>query len=183
MSIVTDHQDDFTKAVDHFKQDISGLKTGRANPAMLDNLRVEAYGVLNPINQVASVSVPEARTIVIAPWDKSVMKDIERAINESDININPVNDGERIRLVMPLMTEESRKEMVKLMNQKIEHARIAIRGVRDDIREQILQAEKDKEFGEDMKYQLIEELDKMTGVQNDLLKKLGEEKEVEIMTI
>jgi len=183
MSIVTDHQADFTKAVDHFKQDISGLKTGRANPAMLDNLRVEAYGVLNPINQVASVSVPEARTIVIAPWDKSVMKDIERAINESDININPVNDGERIRLVMPLMTEESRKEMVKLMNQKIEHARIAIRGVRDDIREQILQAEKNKEFGEDMKYQLIEELDKMTSVQNDLLKKLGEEKEVEIMTI
>lgn len=183
MSIVSDSKDDFAKTVDHFKQDIAGLKTGRANPAMLDNVRVEAYGVKNPINQVASVSVPEARTIVIAPWDKSVLKDIERAISESDLNINPVNDGEKIRLVMPLMTEESRKEMVKLMNQKIEHARIAVRGVRDDIRERVLQAEKDKEFGEDMRYQLIEELDKLTASYNDQIKKLGEEKEAEIMTI
>ncbi len=183
MSIVTDAQPEFAKVINHFRQDIATLKTGRANPAIFDGIRVESYGAMMPLVQVASVSVPEARSIIIAPWDKNVLKDIERALRESDLNLNPVNEGDKIRISIPAMTEESRRDIVKILNQKMEHARIAIRGVRDDIKEQVLEAEKNKDFGEDMKYQLIEDLDKITTSFNDEIKTMGEDKEREIMTI
>ncbi len=183
MSIVTDSQPEFAKVINHFRQDISTLKTGRANPAIFDGVRVESYGAMMPLNQVASVSVPEARSIIITPWDKNVLKDIERALRDSDLNLNPVNEGDKIRISIPAMTEESRRDIVKILNQKMETARIAIRGVRDDIKEQVLEAEKNKEFGEDMKYQLIEDLDKITTSFNDEIKTMGEDKEREIMTI
>lgn len=183
MSIVTDSQPEFAKVINHFRQDIATLKTGRANPAIFDGIRVESYGAMMPLNQVASISVPEARSIIIAPWDKNVLKDIERALRESDLNLNPVNEGDKIRISIPAMTEETRRDIVKILNQKMEQARIGIRGVRDDIKDQILEAEKNKEFGEDMKYQLIEELDKITTRFNDEIKVMGDEKEREIMTI
>lgn len=183
MSIITDHQSEFTRIVEHFKQDIASLKTGRANPALLDNVRVESYGSQLPIIQVASVSVPEARTILVTPWDKGTLKDIERGIIDADLNLNPINEGDKIRITIPQMTEESRRDIVKILNQKVEAARISIRAVRDSIKDLVLTAEKDKEFGEDTKYQLIEDLDKLTGTTNDHIKQIGEEKEQEIMTI
>jgi ribosome recycling factor len=183
MNNITNTQPEFVKVINHFRQDIATLKTGRANPAIFDGVRVESYGAMMPLNQLASISVPEARSIIIAPWDKNVLKDIERALRESDLNLNPVNEGDKIRISIPAMTEESRRGIVKILNQKMEQARIAIRGVRDDIKEQILEAEKNKEFGEDMKYQLIEDLDKVTTNFNDEIKTIGEEKEQEIMTI
>ncbi|MEK7072065.1 MAG: ribosome recycling factor, partial [Patescibacteria group bacterium] len=149
MSLIDNHKVDFNKAIDHFVSDISTLKTGRANPAVLDLIKVEVYGTFVPINQVASVSVPEARSIIIQPWDKGVINDIDKAIRESDLGLSSVNEGDKIRIVIPQMTEESRKEIVKNLNKKIEDARIAIRGVRDEIKEEILAAEKNKDFGED----------------------------------
>lgn len=183
MTLVTDHTIEFDRAIEHFQQDISTLKTGRANPALLDNVKVQAYGTLTPLNQVASISVPEARSIIISPWDKGVLKEIEKAIIEADLNISPVNEGDKIRLVIPQMTEESRRDIVKLLNQKAEHARITIRTTRDEVKERILAAEKNKEFGEDTRYQLIDELDTLTGKYNDQIKSLSAEKEQEIMTI
>lgn len=183
MNIIDNHKDDFEKAIDHFTQDISTLKTGRANPAVLDSVKVEAYGVPTPIAQLASISVPEARSIIIQPWDKGVINDIDKAIRESDIGLSPVNEGDKIRISIPQMTEESRKDIVKTLHKKIEEARIAIRNTRDAIKEEITEAEKNKEFGEDEKFNLIEELDKKTGEYNNKVKEMGESKEKEIMTV
>ena len=183
MSILTDHAGLFTKAIEHFKNDISTLKTGRANPSILDNIQVEAYGARTPLNQLGSISVPEARCILIQPWDKSVLKNIETAIRESDLNLSPVNEGEKIRISLPMMTEENRKAVVKVLHQKMEEARIALRKVRDEIRTEITRAEEEKEISEDLKFQSFEELDKKTSEFNDLIKKIGEEKEKEVMTI
>jgi len=183
MSLIDDHKDNFNQAIEHFISDIATLKTGRANPAVLDQIKVEAYGSFTPINQVASISVPEARSIIIQPWDKSVISNIEKAIRESDLGLSPVNEGDKIRIVIPQMTEESRKEIVKNLHKKIEEARISVRSVRDEIKEEILAAEKNKEFGEDEKYNLIEQLDKVSTEVNNKIKNLGDKKEQEIMTI
>ncbi len=183
MSIIENHNDDFLAAVEHFKGEIATLKTGRANPAILDGVKVEAYGVPTPIIQLASVSVPDARCIVIAPWDKGVLKDIEKGILEADLGINPVNEGDKIRITIPQMTEESRKDIVKILNQKAEQSKIAVRMIRDKVKEEILEAEKNKEFGEDEKYSLIEDLDKKVSEINEEIKEVATVKEKEIMTI
>ena len=183
MSIIKDHQEEFSKIIEHFKTEIASLKTGRANPALLDGIRVEAYGTLTPINQVASVTISDARSLVVTPWDKSVVKEIEKAIVESDLNLNPANDGEKIRINLPALNEESRKELVKVLNHKAEEARIALRLVRDKIKEMIIEAEKNKEFGEDEKFSLLEELDKKIGEYNDDVKVIVADKETEIMTV
>lgn len=183
MSIIDNHKGDFNKVVEHFMNEIATLKTGRANPAMLDAVRVEAYGVMSPLNQVASINVPDARTLAIQPWDKSVLKDIEKAITEAGLNLSPVNDGERIRLNLPPMTEENRKETVKLLNQKAEETKIAIRLERDKAKEEVIEAEKKKDFGEDEKFRLLEDLDKLVGKYNDEVKALVDKKEEEIMTV
>lgn len=183
MSLIDDHKINFNKAIEHFIGDILTLKTGRANPAVLDQLQVEVYGTYTPINQVASVSVPEARSIIIQPWDKSVISNIDKAIRESDLGLSTINEGDKIRIVIPQMTEESRKEIVKTLNKKIEEARIAIRGVRDEVKEIILAAEKNKEFGADEKYSLMEQLDKLTGDVNIKIKEIGDKKEQDIMTV
>ena len=127
-------QADFIKAIDFFKKDITSLRTGRANPAMLDGLYVEAYGVKTALAGLASISVPEARSIVISPWDKTITKDIAKAITAADLGINPVNEGDKIRLVVPQLTEENRKELVKKLNEKMETARVAFRKIRVQIK-------------------------------------------------
>ncbi|MFA5047506.1 MAG: ribosome recycling factor [Patescibacteria group bacterium] len=183
MSIIDNNLTKFVKAVDHFKQDMATLKTGRANPAFLDGVLVEAYGAKTPLNQLSSIAVPEARSILIQPWDKSILKDIEKGIVEADLGVNPVNEGDKIRIVFPQMTEESRKEIVKLLNQKAEQARIAVRILRDEAKEEILAAEQNKEFGEDERYSLMEKLDQAVGDYNGQIKAAADAKENEIMTI
>jgi len=183
MSIIDNYKEEFIKAVSHFQSEIGGLKTGRANPAILDNVRVEAYGTMNPITSVASVNVPDARSLVIQPWDKSIIKEIEKGIIEANLNLNPVSDGDKIRINLPPLTEETRKEIVKLLNQKAEDAKISVRVVRDKAKEEIIEAEKNKEFGEDEKFRLLEELDKKVGTYNDEIKSLTESKEAEILTV
>lgn len=176
-------QADFIKAIDFFKKDIASLRTGRANPAMLDGLYVEAYGDKNALVGLASISVPEARSIVITPWDKAITKDIEKAIAAADLGINPVNEGDKIRLVVPRLTEENRKELVKKLSEKMETARVALRQVRDQIKESIEEAFSGKALSEDDKFRFFKELDEETARQNDELKKIKEKKEEEIMTI
>ncbi|MFA5029435.1 MAG: ribosome recycling factor [Patescibacteria group bacterium] len=183
MNLIDNYSQDFIKAVEHFRQDIATLKTGRANPALLDAVTIEAYGAKTPLNQLASVSVPEARVIIVQPWDKNLIKDVEKGIIDANLGLAPVNEGERIRIFLPQMTEEMRKEIVKHLHQKAEQARVAIRTLRDQVKEAVLTAEKNKEFGEDEKYNLLEQLDKKVGDYNNKLKAISEEKEKEIMTI
>ncbi|MFA4872199.1 MAG: ribosome recycling factor [Patescibacteria group bacterium] len=183
MSIIDNHLADFNKAIEHLIEGLAALKTGRANPAILDGVMVNVYETKMPLNQVASINVPEVRCIVVQAWDKNINKEIEKAISESGLGLNPVNEGDKIRITLPLMTEETRQEIVKVLHHKLEEARIAVRNVREHIKEEILAAEKNKEFGEDEKYRLIEELDKKTGEYNDKIKKIGDDREREIMTV
>lgn len=183
MSIVNDYKSEFQKAVDFYKTDIGGLRTGRANAAIVENISVEAYGGQMPVKGLANISIPEARTIVIEPWDKSIIKDIEKAIRLAGTGLNPSNEGNLLRLTLPQMTEETRKELIKILGQKSEAARVSVRQVREEIKEMIIEMEKTKEIGEDERYNLQDELEKVTGEFNDKLLAMREEKEKEIMTI
>jgi ribosome recycling factor len=176
-------QSEFAGVIDYFKKDISTLRTGRANPALLDGVFVEAYGVKNPINALANLSVSDARSMLIAPWDKGVLKDIEKAIIEANLGIGVVNEGDKIRITIPMMTEENRKELVKKVNEKQEKSKISIRQIREEVRKAIDEAADNKEFSEDDKFRFMKELDEAVGKYNDEIKDLRDKKEKEIMEI
>lgn len=171
------------KILDFLKVELGALRTGRANAAILDSVQVEAYGQKMPLKGVASVSAPDPRTLVVEPWDKGLLKEVEKAITEARLGLNPVNEGQLIRLPLPALTEETRQELVKILNQKLEQARISLRQSRDGARDKIFQEEKEKMMGEDQRFRLQQKLDEMTKELNDKIKAMGEEKEREIMTI
>jgi ribosome recycling factor len=176
-------QTDFVNALDFFKKEIGALRTGRANPAALDVVQVEAYGVLNPLNAVANIAISDARSIVIAPWDKGVIKAIEKAIVEADLGLGVVNEGDKIRLTVPPLTEENRKELVKKLNEKMEKVRIILRGNRDKVKETIEKAFEEKDISEDDKFRFMKELDEFSAKKNDELKEIRDRKEKDIMDI
>jgi ribosome recycling factor len=176
-------QGEFTKVSDHFKREISVLRTGRANPSALDGISVPAYGTQTPLSGLASISVSDARSMVVAPWDKSILKDLEKSIVEAGLGFGVVNEGDKIRLTMPMMTEENRRDLVKKLNEKMEDARVGIRKVRDEIKGDIEAAEKAKETNEDDKFRFLKELDEEVKRQNDDIKNVRDKKEEEIMTI
>lgn len=176
-------QEAFAQLVEYFKKDISSLRTSRVNPSMLDNVSVEAYGMRQAVNALGNISISDVASLTITPWDKSVLKDIEKAIVTADLGFSVVNEGERIRLSMPPLTEENRKELVKKLGVKLEQARIEIRQVREDIKGDIEAAFEDKEIGEDDKFRFIKELEEEVIKQNELIKELRDKKEKDIMTI
>lgn len=179
---IDEHKEKFDKVIDHLKTDMSSIRTGRATPALVENIKVVAYegGETMPVEQLASISVPEARQLLIEPWDKSIIKAIEKAINESDMGLSVANEGGSLRLTIPLMTDEMRQKIMKLLNEKLEVARISMRGVRDKVKDEINKQEKDKEISEDEKYNLIDDLDELVKKYNNNVKELGEKKETEI---
>lgn len=176
-------QKDFVNALDFFKKEISALRTGRANPAVLDGVQVEAYGVMNPLNAVGNIAVADSRCILIAPWDKAVIKSIEKAIVEADLGLGVVNEGDKIRLTVPPLTEENRKDLAKKLNEKMEKTRIILRGVRDSVKNAVEKAYADKEMSEDDKFRFIKELDEFSAKKNDELKDARDRKEKDIMEI
>ena len=180
---IEEKKEDFEKILDFFKKDISVHRTVRANPVVLEGVLVEAYGVKTPLNGVANISVADSLSLLVAPWDKGVIKDVEKAIVEADLGLGVVNDGEKIRLTVPQMTEENRKDLVKKLNEKMEKARISVRQLREDIKETIERDEKDKEITEDDKFSLIKELDEKIRDFNDEVKSIRDSKESDIMTI
>ena len=171
------------KTIDVFSQNLSEIRAGRANPAILNKISVEYYGVPTPINQVAGISVPEARTIVIQPWDASVLKAIEKAILASDIGLNPNNDGKVIRLNFPELTEERRKELAKDIRKIAEESRVAIRSIRRDGMEDAKAKCKASEITEDDKATLEDKIQKLTDKYIAEIDKMLENKEKEIMSI
>ncbi|MCF7795417.1 ribosome recycling factor [Patescibacteria group bacterium] len=174
---------EFEKAIEFFQKEISTIRTGRANPAILDRVQIEAYGVRNPMNAVASVGVSDSRTITVTPWDKNLLKDVEKAITEADLGLGIKNDGQKLHLTVPQMTEENRKDYVKRLNEKQEEARIRVRQVRDDIKEDIESAFANKDISEDDKYRYLEELEEAVSNYNNKLKELRDKKEEDIMTV
>ena len=146
--IITDIESRMQKSMSNLQKEFTAIRTGRANPAMFDSVKVEVYGSEMPLNQVATISVPEPRLVVIQPWDKSNLAGIERAILKSDLSVNPANDGNLIRIQIPDLTEERRKEYVKMAKQKAEECRVAIRNVRRDGNDMIKGLEKDKDISD-----------------------------------
>lgn len=177
------HQPEVDKTIEHFKTEIASLRTGRANPALVENIFVEAYGVKTPLIQLASISVPEARTINIEPWDKNLVKDVEKGINVANLGFQAVVDGNLIRITMPQMTQEDREKLVKILKEKHEATKISIRNIREKIKEEIVAAEKNKDLTEDDRYNFVEELDKEIENWNKKLNEIAENKEAEIMKI
>lgn len=183
MNIISEHKVSFDKTIEFLKQDISSLRTGRISPSIVESVMVDSYGVKTELMQLAAITSPEPQSIAIKPWDKNILKDIERALSSSDLNVNPIVDGELVRLNFPPLTEESRKDLVKILHKKLEESRITLRGQREKIREDIVSLEKNKEISEDEKFQGLKDLDDLVKEYNENIKKIGEEKEKEIMTI
>lgn len=171
------------KTLSVLEQNLTEIRAGRANPAILNKIKVDYYGVPTPINQVAGVSVPEARMIVIQPWDASVLKAIEKAILASDIGINPNNDGKLIRLLFPELTEERRKEIVKDIKKLSEEAKIAIRAIRRDAMDVAKKEQKEGTMTEDEEKQAEDKIQKLTDKKVEMVDEMTAKKEKEIMSV
>lgn len=171
------------KAIDVLKQDLAAVRTGRASSALVDRITVDYYGTPTPVNQVATISVPEARLLVIQPWDRKMLVDIEKAIQKSDLGINPSNDGQVIRLAIPPLNEERRREMVKTVHKKLDEHKVAIRNIRRDAHDKLREREKKKEISEDELKRSTERLQKLTDRFIEEMDKIGKSKELEILEV
>lgn len=177
------HQPEFQSIIDHYQKELVGIRTGRASGALVDEIPVPVYGQTMELKACASITIPDAKTIQIEPWDKSVVKDIEKALIDANLGMQPNTAGTVIRLIMPPMTEETRKNMVKMVNQKAELTRVGIRNIREKVKSLITDDEKEKAISEDEKRRQLERLEKAVADWNAKIETITSEKEKEIMTI
>ncbi len=171
------------KAADALRRDLAAIRTGRASPAIVEHLHVDYYGTPTPLNQLATISTPEARLIVIQPWDRGSIGAVEKAILKSDIGLNPSNDGTVIRLAIPQLTEERRREIAKQVRKRVEDARIEARNIRRDCHAHIRRLEHDHEISQDDLHRAETELQKLTDDQVKQIDKVGHEKEEEVLAV
>jgi ribosome recycling factor len=181
--ILLDTDDRMEKAVEHLVTEYRGIRSGRATPGLVENIRVEYYGSMQPLKATANIAIPEPRLIVIKPFDPSSAKAIEKAIQASDLGIQPSSDGKLIRLEIPPLSEERRKQLANLVKEKAEDARVAIRNVRRDGNKQAEQAEKDKEISEDQLHDLKDEIQDLTKKYEDKVDEHMEKKTKEILEV
>jgi ribosome recycling factor len=170
-------------AVQALEEDLAGIRTGRASPALVERLQVDYYGSPTPLVQLASIGVPEPRTLLIRPFDQSSLSDIERAIQKSDLGLTPSNDGKNIRLNLPPLTEERRKELVRVVNHRVEEGRISVRNVRRDLIRDLREYEEEKIISEDERVRGEEELQKITDRYIEEINAVGDHKEKEILEV
>jgi ribosome recycling factor len=171
------------RSVEALIRDLDSIRTGRASPALLENLMVDYYGVPTPLNQLASISVPEARVLMIEPWDKQSMPDVERGILKSDLGLVPNNDGTVIRIGIPILTEERRRELVRLIGRKVEDAHVAVRNVRREALQRLRDLERDKALSKDDGRRAQDKLQLLTDSYIREMDKLRQEKETEVMEV
>ncbi|MDD2494857.1 MAG: ribosome recycling factor [Tissierellia bacterium] len=181
--LVTKSEDQMKKSINFLKEELSSIRAGKANPKLVDKIQVSYYGTMTPISQVATISVPEPRSIIIQPWDASIIKDVEKAILASDLGITPANDGKLIRLVMPYLTEERRKELLKVVKKETENGKIAIRNVRRDTIDIFKKQEKASELTKDDLKKAEEEMQKLTDKYIKLIDEILKDKEKEILEV
>ena len=176
-------EDRMKKVIEHLDEELSLIRAGRANPAILNKVQVEYYGVMSPINQVATISVPEARQILVTPWDRNMVSACEKAINIAELGLNPINDGNSLRLMLPELNEERRKQLVKQTKNLGEDSKVAIRNIRRDSIDEFKKMQKNSEITEDDLKSNEEQVQKITDKYTSIVDKRLEEKEKEIMEI
>ncbi|MEW6522171.1 MAG: ribosome recycling factor [Bacillota bacterium] len=181
--ILAEAESRMEKTIDGFRRELAGLRAGRATPSLLDKVRVEYYGVPTPVNQMASIGVPEPRLLVLQPWDKSAIPAIEKAIMKSDLGITPVSDGNLIRLTIPQLTQERRQELVKVVRKKAEEERVAIRNIRRDANDMVKELQKDGDISEDEARRANDDIQKLTDKYIKTVDSVMGAKEKEIMEI
>lgn len=181
--ITSDSEDGMKKAVDSFKRDLQKIRTGRANTAMLDGIKVDYYGTPTPVNQVATVQVVDARLITVKPWEKNMIPVIDKAIRASDLGINPVPDAELVRLPVPPLTQERRRELAKSVGKQTEEARVAVRAARRDAMDMIKDAEKEKQISEDERKLGEKKIQELTDRYIAMIDDIAKAKEKEIMEL
>lgn len=172
-----------SRANDALKRELATIRTGRASPSLIEHLRVDYYGASTPLNQLSTIGVPEARMLTIQPWDKGSLEAIEKAIQTSNLGLTPTNDGTIIRLAIPQLTEDRRKELVRVVHQKTEDGRIAVRNVRRDAHEMLRDLQREKDISEDEEHRAQEQLQKVTDRFIDEADTVGQEKEQELMEV
>jgi len=171
------------KAVDDFRKELATIRTGRANASLLDHVRVDYHGTPMPVNQLGTMTVPDPSMIVIAPWDPSAVAMIDKAIRTSDLGLNPTNDGKVVRVPIPALTEERRKDLVKQLHKVLENHRTAVRNIRRDVKEAIDKLEKEKKISQDEQKRALEELEKVSHAETKKIEDLSAAKEKEVMSI
>ena len=171
------------KAVEALNRELDGVRTGRARPALVEHLPMDYFGVPTPLNQLATISAPEARLIVIQPWDRQVLPNIEKAILKSELGLNPTNDGSAIRLSFPPLSEERRRELVRLVHRKVEEGRVSVRNIRRDEVEKVRGMEKNKELSQDESHRTQDQIQKLTDTYIAQMDRLGQAKEAEVMEV
>ena len=181
--ILTNAEDRMKKALEASRRELAGIRSGKASPALLDTVRVEAYGQVVPLNQVGSVSAPEARLLVIQPWDKSLIKVISRGIQQSELGLNPTDDGVVVRVPIPTLSEERRRDLVKVVSKLAEEARVHVRQVRHDVNKDIKHQETEGTVAEDDARKLVAEVQKLTDRYIALVDELLKKKTAEVMEV
>ncbi|HWO77987.1 MAG TPA: ribosome recycling factor [Bacillus sp. (in: firmicutes)] len=181
--VIDSTKDRMSKAIQAFSKELASIRAGRASASLLDRVTVDYYGAPTPVNQLASVSVPEARLLVIQPYDKSILGDIEKAILKSDIGLTPSNDGSIIRLTVPPLTEERRKELVKVVKKEAEEAKVAVRNIRRDANDELKKLQKNGELTEDELRGYSDDVQKLTDEQIAKIDSLAKDKEKQIMEV
>ncbi|WP_192987731.1 ribosome recycling factor [Carnobacterium mobile] len=181
--LLTETKDKMTKAEQAFQRELGTIRAGRANAALLDRVQVSYYGAPTPLNQIAQISVPEARVLMITPFDKTALKEIEKALLQSDIGITPNNDGNVIRLVIPQLTEDRRKELAKQVGKEAENSKISVRNIRRDAIDELKKAEKNKELTSDDVHGYEEDVQKLTDASIKNIDAIAAEKEKELLEV
>ncbi|NHM29825.1 ribosome recycling factor [Neobacillus terrae] len=181
--VIANTKDKMTKAIQAFTRELASIRAGRASASLLDRITVDYYGAPTPVNQLAGISVPEARLLVIQPYDKTILGEIEKAILKSDLGLNPSNDGSLIRIMIPQLTEERRKELVKVVKKEAEEAKVAIRNIRRDGNDDLKKLEKNGEITEDAQRGYSEDIQKLTDDHINKIDQITKDKEKEILEV
>lgn len=171
------------KSVEALTKELSSIRTGRPSPALVEHIKIDYHGVPTPLIQLASISVPEPKTIAIHPWDRSIINNIDKAILKSDLGLNPVNDGNNIRITLPALTEERRKDLIKTVHKRLEESRITIRNLRRESIDELKTAEKNKDISKDQDMRAVEQLQKLTDSHIESINRIGKDKETEILEV
>jgi ribosome recycling factor len=181
--VFNEAKDRMTKAVEALRRELATIRTGRAHPGLVEHLRVDYYGVPTPLNQLATISVPDPRLLTIQPWDRQAMGAIEKAILKSDLSLTPTNDGAIIRLSIPQLTEERRRELAKVVHKKVEEGRVEVRNIRRDGHDELRRLQREKLISEDDQFRGQEKLQKLTDEFVQQVERVGQEKEAELLAI
>ncbi len=171
------------KTIEALSKELSSIRTGRASPALVEHIKVDYHGVVTPLIQLASISVPEPKTISIHPWDRTIINNIDKAILKSDLGLNPINDGNNIRISIPALTEDRRKDLIKVIHKRLEESRVTVRNIRREAVDEVKTSEKNKDISQDQSIRASEQTQKLTDSYIDAINKIGKDKEAEILEV